>query len=153
MEFRSARRSERDQVLDLLALWYNDRVFFALYNQNDPGFRDELCLIAEDGGRSYRRSRFSHRKVNLQGQTVPLGGIGSVFTLDEYRHRGVASRLMELAVQTLEREEFELSLLFAERLTFYNQFGWKEVNRNFSVLGRCGRSAGAHRFRHRRLCA
>ena len=28
MEFRSARRSERDEVLDLLSLWYGDREFF-----------------------------------------------------------------------------------------------------------------------------
>jgi hypothetical protein len=27
-----------------------------------------------------------------------------------------------------------VSLLFAERITFYNQFGWKELTRHFSVL-------------------
>jgi hypothetical protein len=32
------------------------------------------------------------------------------------------------------REGFEVSLLFAERLTFYNQFGWREVERQFSIL-------------------
>jgi hypothetical protein len=42
MELRPARSSERDQVLDLLALWYGDRDFFARYNRYDPGFRDEL---------------------------------------------------------------------------------------------------------------
>jgi hypothetical protein len=51
MELRSARGSERDQVLDLLALWYGDRDFFARYNRHDPGFRDELCLVACEGGR------------------------------------------------------------------------------------------------------
>jgi hypothetical protein len=35
----------------------------------------------------------------------------------------------------MQREGFEVSLLFAERLTFYNQFGWKEVTRNFTLLG------------------
>jgi len=49
MELRAARRSERDEVLELLGLWYNDRAFFARYNQNDPKFRDDLCLIARDG--------------------------------------------------------------------------------------------------------
>ena len=35
MEVRGAHRSERDEVLDLLAQWYNDREFFARYNLND----------------------------------------------------------------------------------------------------------------------
>jgi hypothetical protein len=34
----------------------------------------------------------------------------------------------------MEREGFEVSLLFAERITFYNQFGWKEQTRHFSLL-------------------
>jgi hypothetical protein len=41
---------------------------------------------------------------------------------------------MRLAVDTMVREGFEVSLLFAERLTFYNQFGWREVDRKFSIL-------------------
>jgi hypothetical protein len=32
------------------------------------------------------------------------------------------------------REGFEVSLLFADRLTFYNQFGWREIERKFSLL-------------------
>src|SRR5271168_2126871 len=134
MEVRAAHHSERDEVLDLLARWYDDRAFFARYNQNDPGFRDELCLVARDGGRLVSTVQIFDRAINLQGQTVPMGGIGSVFTLDEYRHQGVASALMRLSVDTMIREGFEVSLLFAERLSFYNQFGWREVVRKFSIL-------------------
>ncbi len=134
MELRPARRSERDQVLDLLAQWYNDREFFERYNQNDPTFRDELCLVAVNGGRIVSTVQVFDRKINLDGKAVPMGGIGSVFTREDYRHKRVASGLMKLAVTTLEREGFEVSLLFAERITFYNQFGWKELTRNFSIL-------------------
>ncbi|HEV2170489.1 MAG TPA: GNAT family N-acetyltransferase, partial [Candidatus Binatus sp.] len=104
------------------------------YNHNDPTFRDELCLVARDGGRLVSTVQIFDRAVNLDGQTVPMGGIGSVFTLKEYRHKGVASELMRLAVDTMAREGFEVSLLFAERLSFYNQFGWREVERKFSLL-------------------
>jgi predicted N-acetyltransferase YhbS len=138
MEVRAARRDERDEVLDLLARWYNDRAFFARYNQNDPGFRDALCLVARDGGRLVSTVQIFDRAINLDGQTVPMGGIGSVFTLEEYRHKGVASALMRLAVDTMVGEGFEVSLLFAERLTFYNQFGWREVERKFSILAAAG---------------
>jgi predicted N-acetyltransferase YhbS len=134
IEFRPARRSERDQVLDLLARWYNDREFFARYNENDPTFRDDLCLVALDGGRIVSTVQIFDRKINLDGKAVPMGGIGSVFTREDYRHKRVASGLMNLALTTMVREGFEVSLLFAERLTFYNQFGWKELTRYFSVL-------------------
>ena len=134
MEIRPARRNERDEVLDLLALWYNDREFFARYNQLDPTFRDELCLVARDGGRLVSTVQIFDRAINLDGHAIPMGGIGSVFTLEEYRHKGVASVLMRLAVDTMVRHGFEVSLLFAERLTFYNQFGWREVERKFSIL-------------------
>ena len=75
-----------------------------------------------------------------------MGGIGSVFTLEEYRHKGVASGLMRLAVDTMVREGFEVSLLFAERLTFYNQFGWREVERKFSILAAAASLDVADRF-------
>src|SRR5271168_395781 len=135
MEIRLAHRGERNEVIDLLGHWYNDRgEFFARYNQNDPTFRDALCIVARDGGRLVSTVQIFDRAVNLEGQSVPMGGIGSVFTLEEYRHKRVASALMGLAVDTMVREGFEVSLLFAERLTFYNQFGWREVERQFSIL-------------------
>ena len=134
MELRAARRSERDEVLDLLGLWYKDREFFARYNQNDPKFRDDLCLIAREGGALIATVQIFDRAVRVDGQKTPMGGIGSVFTRVDYRHQGIASALMRMAVDTLEHEQFEVSLLFAERLTFYNQFGWREVGRKFSVL-------------------
>src|ERR1700722_2851594 len=135
MEIRAALHSERDEVLELLGHWYDDRgEFFARYNHNDPTFRDALCLVARDGGRLVSTVQIFDRVINLDGQSVPMGGIGSVFTLEEYRHKGVASDLMRLAVDTMVREGFEVSLLFAERLTFYNQFGWREIDRKFSIL-------------------
>jgi predicted N-acetyltransferase YhbS len=147
MEIRLAYRGERNEVLDLLGHWYNDRgEFFALYNQNDPGFRDELCLVARDGGRLVSTVQIFDRAINLDGQSVPMGGIGSVFTLDEYRHKGVASALMRLSVDTMIREGFEVSLLFADRLTFYNQFGWREVERKFSALAAAASLDVSNRF-------
>ncbi|HLI79565.1 MAG TPA: GNAT family N-acetyltransferase [Candidatus Binataceae bacterium] len=134
IEYRAAKRAERDEVLDLLARWYNDREFFARYNQNDPTFRDELCVVALDAGHIVSTVQIFDRRINIEGKSLPMGGIGSVFTREDYRHKRVASGLMNLAVTTLEREGFEVSLLFAERLTFYNQFGWKELTRHFSVL-------------------
>lgn len=150
MELRAARGGERDQVLDLLALWYGDREFFARYNHHDPGFRDELCLVACDRGRIVATAQIFERVVNLRGAGVPMGGVGSVYTMESHRGRGLASALMQLAVAKLEHEGFELSLLFAERLEFYARFGWRAVTRQFSSLAdtRTMRVAGGFRLAH-----
>ncbi len=134
MEVRAALRSERDEVLDLLALWFDNRDFFALYNQNDPVFRDDLCLIARDGPELVSTVQIFDRPISVTGATIPMGGIGSVFTRKDYRHKRIASALMRLAVETLEREGFDVSMLFTERLTFYSQFGWRDVARKFTIL-------------------
>ncbi len=100
MEVRAAHHGERDEVLDLLARWYNDRAFFARYKQNDPAFRDALCMVARDRGRLVSTVQIFDRAINLNGQSVPMGGIGSVFTLEEYRHKGVASARWRLACRS-----------------------------------------------------
>jgi predicted N-acetyltransferase YhbS len=146
MEVRAAHHNERDEVLDLLGRWYGDRAFFERYNRLDPRFRDELCLVACDGGQLVSTVQIFDRAINLDGQSVPMGGIGSVFTLEEYRHKGVASALMRLAVDTMVHEGFEVSLLFAERLTFYNMFGWREVERKFSILAAAASLNVPYRF-------
>jgi predicted N-acetyltransferase YhbS len=134
MELRPVRSSERGQVLDLLAHWFDNREFFARYNLNDPSLRDELCLVAVDRGRLVSTVQIFDRKVNLAGRAIAMGGIGSVFTLPEYRKSGVASALMRLSVETMAREGFEVSLLFAERLDFYARFGWSSFTRTFSLI-------------------
>src|SRR5438046_2299997 len=113
MEFRPARVSERGEVLDLLGQWYDDRTFFARYNENDRAFRDELCLVARENGRLVSTVQIFDRRIRLMGHEVAMGGIGSVFTLKDFRKRGVASELMKLSIKTMEHEGFELSLLFA----------------------------------------
>jgi predicted N-acetyltransferase YhbS len=147
MELRPARVGERDQVLDLLALWYGDRDFFARYNHYDPGFRDELCLVACEGRRIVATAQIFERIVNLRGARVRLGGIGSVYTLESHRGRGLGSALMRLAVTTMEREGFEVSLLFAERLDFYARFGWRPVTRQFSALADTAAMSAVNAFR------
>jgi hypothetical protein len=87
------------------------------------------------------------RIVNLRGARVPLGGVGSVYTMESHRGRGLGSALMRLAGTTMAREGFEVSLLFAERLDFYTRFGWRPVTRQFSAIADTRTMRTAARFR------
>src|SRR5579875_1632493 len=132
MLLRSARPSERDQVLDLLAEWYHDRDFFARYNHHDPAFRDDFCLVAEEGHRIAATLQIFDRQINLAGEPVRLGGIGSVYTSPSHRRQGLASALLELAARRMVDEGFELSLLFTDRTDYYQRFGWEAAERQFA---------------------
>lgn len=134
MLLRSARPAERDQVLDLLAEWYHDRDFFARYNCHDPAFRDDLCLVAEEQQSIVATVQIFDRQINLAGEPVKLGGIGSVYTTPPWRRHGLASALLKLALQRMVDEGFELSLLFTDRTDYYQRFGWEAAERQFTPL-------------------
>lgn len=130
---RAIESSEREQVLDLLHEWI-DREFFRRYFEHDPAFRDDLCLVAEDEGRFVSTLQVIPKTVRVAGRDLRVGGIGNVFTTPAYRHQGVASQVLRAAVAAMEREGFDLSLLFASRLTFYAQFGWASHRRLLAAL-------------------
>ncbi len=116
-------------MLDLLGEWFGDRAFFQRYFDHDPAFRDDLCLVAEDGGRIVSTLQIFPKTICAGSARLYLGGIGNVFTTPACRGRGFASALLERALGMLEREGFDLSLLFATRLAFYGRFGWGSVRR------------------------
>jgi predicted N-acetyltransferase YhbS len=124
LELRTIDRDERDAVLDLLKHWLGDRDFFARYFQHDPNFRDDLCFVATDQGRVVSTFQVFRKSVRMNGAVVEVGGVGNVFTLPEYRERGVAAELLTRGVRAMEEHEFDLSLLFAVRLAFYGRLGW-----------------------------
>lgn len=126
---RTIARHERDAVLDLLAAWFDDRAFFQRYFENDPAFRDDLCLVAEEGGRLVSTLQIFPKTIRINGASLRLGGIGNVFTAASHRRRGIASLLLHRAIAIMEAEEFDVSLLFATRLAFYAQFGWASHRR------------------------
>lgn len=134
MILRSARPAERDQVLDLLAEWYHDRDFFARYNCHDPAFRDDLCLVAEEQQSIVATVQIFDREINLAGEPVKLGGIGSVYTSPPWRRRGLASALLKLALERMVDEGFELSLLLSDRTDYYRRLGWEVATRQFTPL-------------------
>lgn len=133
MQVRTIRRHEREQVLDLLHDWIS-RDFFRRYFEHDPAFRDDLAVVAEDGGRFVATAQILPKTVRADGRELRVGGIGNVFTAAEYRHQGVASAVLERAVEIMEREGFDLSLLFASRLNFYGRLGWTSHRRLLAAV-------------------
>jgi predicted acetyltransferase len=132
-ELRTIDRHERDAVLDLLSGWL-DRDFFARYFSYDPTFRDDLCFVASENGRLVSTLQVFRKTVRVEGAAVQVAGVGNVFTDPAYRSAGVASALLERAIEAMRQRDFDLSLLFASRLDFYGRLGWRSHLRYLSYI-------------------
>ena len=133
LTIRTIAAHERDAVLDLLNGWL-DRSFFARYFDHDPTFRDDLCFVADDGGRLVSTLQVFRKQVRVDGAIVAVGGVGNVYTDPGYRDGGVASQLLTHAIAAMQEHEFDLSLLFASRIDFYGRLGWQSHLRYLSFI-------------------
>jgi len=117
-------------MLDLVGLWpaQDDlpmRDLLARYVEQDARFDPRDVWVAEgDGGALLSCVQIFPRKLVMHGNSVPTGGIGTVFTHPEHRGRGLAAALMRAAMDDLQGRGMELGLLFAGPLPFYEKLGW-----------------------------
>jgi predicted N-acetyltransferase YhbS len=139
---RTIETHERDEVLDLLAHWLDDRGFFARYFRHDPSFRDDLCFVAEDSGHIVSTLQVFRKRVRFGAAALEVAGVGNVYTADSHRGRGLASELLERAVAAMPEHGFDLSLLFASRIDFYARLGWHSHLRRLTFIDP-GASGGA----------
>ncbi|MGQ9461455.1 MAG: GNAT family N-acetyltransferase [Candidatus Fervidibacter sp.] len=93
----------------------------------DSTFEIDQIRIAEVDGKIVSHIWVAERPVFYRGQTViPMGGIGGVGTLPEYRGRGLATLLLEDAIAYMERKGQPISMLFTGINSFYARLGWAD---------------------------
>ena len=123
------RRADRGRVLDLLEQAFpGERTIFEGYMQADPALRDSDTLLAWEGERPVSCVQIFTKEIRLRGETVALGGIGSVGTDPEYRRRGLARSLLSEAAADMERRGMALALLFGDE-NLYRRLGWVTLPR------------------------
>lgn len=66
------------------------------------------------------------------GRSVPMGAVASVAVRPEYRGRGVAPRLLALAVERMHEQGLVISTLHPATTRFYRDLGW-EIGGEFGV--------------------
>jgi GNAT superfamily N-acetyltransferase len=116
---------------------WRGREFFRRYLEDDPSFADENVWVAVDAGRLVSCVQIIPRPLAICGEPVPTGGIGSVFTLPEYRRSGIAGALLDRAVEAMSGSGLEISLLFAARIPWYTRLGWRSWSVTRTLLERC----------------
>ena len=121
------RGGERGAVLDLLETAFALREVFELYMRHDPALRPEDMLLALHDRRPVSCVQIFTKQVRLRGESLSLGGIGSVATDPGHRGRGLASELLRRADDEMRARGMALALLFSDRFSFYGRLGWLSV--------------------------
>jgi len=114
-----------DQIVDLTYPIWNEgltRRAYAQWNAAQMGTswgREHLARVAlvDDAGALLATAKRYQFRVTLDGREARAVGIGAVFTPDPLRHRGHASRLIELLVDEATTRGDALALLFSENST------------------------------------
>lgn len=128
MEFREARHEELEELVQLLALVFDggDR-WFGNVIANDPWRARGRTWVAADGERLVANVQVHCRPIRYGAGRLVVGGIGHVATHPEYRHAGLASRLLRDQLAFMASSGYHLSLLYTGINPFYETFGWSTV--------------------------
>lgn len=93
----------------------------------DSTFALDQVRIAEVDGKIVSHVWVAERPVFFRGKVVlPMGGIGGVGTLPEYRRQGLATLLLKDAIASMERKGYAISMLFTGINPFYARLGWAD---------------------------
>jgi ribosomal protein S18 acetylase RimI-like enzyme len=117
-----------------------------------PNHADRFCsqgdawryVLATDAQSVTGFATIYRRSIEWNGETVALGGLGDVCTDPVWRHRGVASAIVRMAMAELERVGSQLAYLCAAVdnpgiLHLYGQVGFVPLRRAHTYDGKSGR--------------
>lgn len=124
---RNPKREELTTVWEVLcgAFGEDPRERFRRQIWEDSTFELEQIRIAEVDGKIVSHVWVAERPVFYRGQAIlPMGGIGGVGTLPEYRGQGLATLLLEDAISYMKRKGHAISMLFTDINPFYARLGW-----------------------------
>ncbi len=126
---RNPKPDELKIVLEVLCGSFGEgpRERFKKQIWEDSTFAIDQIRIAEIEGKIVSHVWVAERPVFYRGQAIlPMGGIGGVGTLPEYRGQGLATLLLEDAIAYMERKSHAISMLFTGINSFYAKLGWAD---------------------------
>ncbi|MBD3265761.1 GNAT family N-acetyltransferase [bacterium] len=104
-----------------------NRGFFYAFPQHDPFYKPEFSLALKKGNRLVSFLQIFDRQIRLEDKAIRIGGIGSVGTRTKEQGNGHATHLLTHAIDLMEQEGMEGSILFTKIPSFYERLGWNTI--------------------------
>lgn len=114
------------------------------YNKDEPGVaRDfpqlyqasnskHLWLFSDENGIAAHAGYYP-AVMRVEGLSLPVAGIGGVFTREEKQGQGLASKLVEKCAREAKRGGAALAFLWSDKHEFYQKLGFHLVGRQWTV--------------------
>jgi len=93
-------------------------------------------VVAYDEGAAVAHAGALRHDVLVDGRSVPVGGLGGVITVLEYRNRGLAQLVVQDAVALMAGElgvGFGFLFCLPPMVSFYKRMGWQELRSSVRV--------------------
>ena len=132
VEFRAIAEQEREECL---ALWCtvwpgeNSRSYFRRYFYGDVEWLPYYTQVAVVDGKLVSAVQICKRSVACGEFQLTMGGIANVATLPEFRGRGYNTECMQQAIQVMEADAMDFSLLFTGINAYYARLGYETLPR------------------------
>lgn len=129
MIIRTLKENEIEKWIDFV--WgifpYESRSYFENQWYNDPLQDINGIIIAVDEDYKILSTvRVFFRDLNLNGNKVRSGGIGSVGTLEEHRGKGLSKAVFKEAIKLMKSRDVKISFLLSgvQNEGYYNSLGY-----------------------------
>jgi predicted acetyltransferase len=126
---RTLKENEIEKWIDFV--WgifpYESRKFFENQWYNDPWQDINGIIVAVDEeDKILSTVRVFFRDLNINGNKVRSGGIGSVGTLEEYRGRGLSKEIFKETIKLMESRDIKISFLLSgvQNEGYYSSLGY-----------------------------
>jgi len=117
--FREYKSGDEEGIIELLASVFSEyrNIQFTvddwlILEKKDEGFTRKNAFVAEYNGRIVGHVQIIYRQLRIGRAYITTGGIANVATHQKFRERGIATRLLTLAIKRLREENIPLSSLF-----------------------------------------
>jgi N-acetylglutamate synthase-like GNAT family acetyltransferase len=128
---RQCRESELQETLSLLDLIFHSGKTRRMgkyypYAYGTGNLHNMRIIKADD--RIISHAAIYPRFVNtLDGLELKVGCIGGVATHPDYRDKGYATEVLNDCIRKMEREYYDISILWTDSPDFYRKLGWESA--------------------------
>jgi predicted N-acetyltransferase YhbS len=137
MEIRALREDEIEESIEHVSFVFGKpgHLRFRHHMTDDSTFTPEQSRVCVVDGRIVSYVRVSDRPIHIGFAVVRMGGVGAVTTHPDHRGRGYSTAVLWDAVRYMEREGYDLSMLFTGIPRHYARLGWAPLpEHRFSLV-------------------